>query len=137
MTGLGKVFVELFFETFPAHHGFVGGDPAGAAILTVLIRAGRGEQHEVEVSAGVSVMEAAVRNGVRAIDGDCGGAAACATCHVYVDTDWFAATGPQTAMEESMLAFAEHVSPTSRLGCQIKISPELDGLTVQLPESQH
>jgi 2Fe-2S ferredoxin len=103
----------------------------------VIFRDHFGEQHEVDVPAGVSVMEAAVRNGVRGIDGDCGGAAACATCHVYVDTDWFAATGPQNAMEQSMLTFAEHVGPTSRLGCQIRMNPELDGLTVELPESQH
>ena len=103
----------------------------------VIFRSYTGERREVDVPEGTSLMEAAVRNSVHGIDGDCGGAAACATCHVYVDADWFAATGPQTEMEQSMLAFAEHVGPTSRLGCQIKMRPDLDGLTVDLPESQH
>jgi 2Fe-2S ferredoxin len=103
----------------------------------VIFRNHAGELHEVEAPTGTSLMEAAVRNSVPGIDGDCGGAAACATCHVYVDADWFVATGPQTEMEQSMLAFAEGVGPTSRLGCQIKMRPELDGLTVEMPESQH
>ena len=103
----------------------------------VIFRSFTGEQHEVDVPDGTSVMEAAVRNNIHGIDGDCGGAAACATCHVYIDTDWFPVTGPQTETEQSMLAFAEHAGPTSRLGCQIKMRSDLDGLTVDLPENQH
>ena len=96
-----------------------------------------GETREVEVPDGTSVMEGAVRNGVPGIDGDCGGACACATCHVYVDEAWREATGKPSAMEESMLDFAEEVEPNSRLSCQIRVSDALDGLVVRLPENQH
>ena len=96
-----------------------------------------GETREVEVPDGTSVMEGAVRNGVPGIDGDCGGACACATCHVYVEPEWLERLGPQSDMEQSMLDFAEDVRPASRLACQIKITGELDGLVVRMPESQH
>ena len=93
--------------------------------------------HTVEVKTGLSVMEGAVKNNVPGIDADCGGACACATCHVYVDEAWRAAVGGASAMEESMLDFAEGVEPNSRLSCQIKVAPTLDGLVVRMPESQH
>ena len=96
-----------------------------------------GAVHDVEAKPGLSVMEAAVKNNVPGIDADCGGACACATCHVYVDPDWMARTGARSAMEESMLEFAEGVETNSRLACQIRISDDLDGLVVRLPESQH
>ena len=96
-----------------------------------------GKEHVVDVKSGLTVMEAAVKNNIPGIDADCGGACACATCHVYVAQDWLAKTGTQSAMEESMLDFAENVESNSRLSCQIKISDELDGLVVNLPESQH
>lgn len=92
---------------------------------------------EVDVPQGQNLMDAAVRNNVPGIDGDCGGAAACATCHIYVDDAWLAKLPPQSDMERSMLEFAEDVRENSRLGCQIKMSPELDGLQVAVPESQH
>ena len=82
-------------------------------------------------------MEAAVKNNIPGIDADCGGACACATCHVYVDAAWLDKTGKPSAMEESMLDFAENVESNSRLSCQIKVSDALSGLTVRLPESQH
>ncbi len=96
-----------------------------------------GTEHEVEADNGLSVMEAATNNLVPGIDADCGGACACATCHVYVESDWLGKTGERTEMESTMLEFAEGVEDNSRLSCQIKISDELDGLTVRLPESQH
>ena len=96
-----------------------------------------GEDHVVEVKPGLSVMEGAIRNNVPGIDADCGGACACATCHVYVDPDWLARTGKVGPMEESMLDFAEGVEPNSRLSCQITVSEVLNGLIVRLPESQH
>lgn len=95
-----------------------------------------GTEHTVEVKNGLSVMEGAIRNNVPGIDADCGGACACATCHVYVDLDWLEKTGGPSAMEESMLDFAEGVQPNSRLSCQIKASETLNGLLVRLPESQ-
>ena len=96
-----------------------------------------GAEHVIDVKPGLSVMEGAVKNNVPGIDADCGGACACATCHVYVDATWRDKTGSISAMEESMLDFAENVEPNSRLSCQIKVTEELDGLIVSMPESQH
>ena len=96
-----------------------------------------GKEHVVDVKTGLSVMEGAVKNNIPGIDADCGGACACATCHVYVEGDWAGKTGSQSAMEESMLDFAENVEPNSRLSCQIKVTDELDGLVVKMPQSQH
>ncbi len=96
-----------------------------------------GTEHVIEVKPGLTVMEGAVKNNVPGIDADCGGACACATCHVYVDPAWTEKTGTPSAMEESMLDFAEAVEPNSRLSCQIKVTEALDGLSVRMPESQH
>jgi len=96
-----------------------------------------GAEQTVDVKPGLSVMEGAVKHNVPGIDADCGGACACATCHVYVDQAWAEKAGVRGAMEESMLDFAENVEPNSRLSCQIKVTDELDGLIVRLPESQH
>jgi len=95
-----------------------------------------GTRHEVDASNGVSVMEAAVNNMVPGIDADCGGACACATCHVYIDENWVEKTGNADSMEESMLDFASDMQANSRLSCQINMSDELDGLVVRLPRSQ-
>jgi 2Fe-2S ferredoxin len=95
-----------------------------------------GKEHVVDVKTGLSVMEGAVKNNIPGIDADCGGACACATCHVYVDQAWVDKTGSQSAMEESMLDFAENVEPNSRLSCQIKVTDALDGLVVTTPERQ-
>ena len=94
-----------------------------------------GTEHVIDVKPGLTVMEGAVKNNVPGIDADCGGA--CATCHVYVDEAWVARTGAKSSMEESMLDFAESVQDNSRLSCQIKVTDELDGLVVTMPESQH
>ena len=96
-----------------------------------------GTEHAIDVKNGRSVMEGAVKNNIPGIDADCGGACACATCHVYVQGDWLEKTGVRSAMEESMLDFAEGVEENSRLSCQIKVSDALDGLVVTMPESQH
>jgi len=96
-----------------------------------------GKEHDVDVPAGWSVMEGAVKNLVPGIDADCGGACACATCHVYVDKEWLGKLPPKADMEETMLDFAQDVESSSRLSCQIKVTPELDGLVVRLPKSQH
>jgi ferredoxin, 2Fe-2S len=96
-----------------------------------------GAEHVIDVKTGLSVMEGAVKNNIPGIDADCGGACACATCHVYVQEPWLGKTGDKSAMEESMLDFAENVQDNSRLSCQIKVSDELDGLVVKMPESQH
>lgn len=95
-----------------------------------------GTEHVIDVPNGLSVMEGAVRNLVPGIDADCGGACACATCHVYVDAAWVEKTGTRETMEDSMLDFAEDVQDNSRLSCQIKVSDALDGLVVRMPEHQ-
>jgi len=96
-----------------------------------------GARHEVDVPDGYTVMEGAVNNQIPGIDGDCGGACACATCHVHVAPEWLAKLEPASELERDMLAFAQDPDATSRLSCQIKITPELDGLTVRMPESQY
>jgi 2Fe-2S ferredoxin len=95
-----------------------------------------GTRRAVDAPVGSTVMENAVRNGVPGIEAECGGACACATCHVYVEPDWVEATGAPAPMEEDMLDFAVDVGPTSRLSCQIKLTAALDGLTVRIPERQ-
>jgi ferredoxin, 2Fe-2S len=96
-----------------------------------------GKERDIEVAEGLSVMEGAVKNLVPGIDADCGGACACATCHVYVDEAWLGKLDPKSDMEETMLDFAQELQPNSRLSCQIKVTPALDGLTVRTPKSQH
>ena len=95
-----------------------------------------GTNREVETKNGTSVMEAAVQNMIPGIDADCGGACACATCHVYVSNDWMDKLNTKDDMEDSMLDFAEDVQENSRLSCQILMNDQLDGITVTTPESQ-
>jgi 2Fe-2S ferredoxin len=95
-----------------------------------------GAEHTVEVPRGNSVMEGAIKNMIPGIDADCGGACACATCHVYVDPAWTEKVGPPSAMERSMLDFANDVRENSRLSCQIPVTDALDGLIVRTPERQ-
>jgi len=96
-----------------------------------------GTERVVEAQNGETVMEAAIKNSIPGIDADCGGACACATCHVYVDPSFMDKVGEQEEMEKSMLDFAENVQENSRLSCQITVSDALDGLKVTTPESQH
>ena len=96
-----------------------------------------GTQFDVEAENGSTVMENAIRNAVPGIEAECGGACACATCHVYVDEAWSDAVGQPEAMEEDMLDFAYEPDPSrSRLTCQIKVTDALDGLKVFMPEKQ-
>ena len=95
-----------------------------------------GTKYDVDAEDGSTVMEAAIKNGVPGIEAECGGACACATCHVYVDNNWSSKTGEPEPMEEDMLDFAYDVRPTSRLSCQIRVSEELDGLIVTVPDRQ-
>lgn len=96
-----------------------------------------GTRHEVEVKPGMTVMEGARDNGVPGIDADCGGACACSTCHVYLDEAWIDRVPAKDTMEEDMLDFAWAPDPVkSRLTCQIKVTPDLDGLVVHIPEKQ-
>ena len=90
----------------------------------------------VEAEIGATVMETAIRNAVPGIEAECGGACACATCHVYVDEAWQAKTGEASPMEQDMLDFGYDVRANSRLSCQIKVTEALDGLVVAIPERQ-
>ncbi len=89
-----------------------------------------GQRIEVNVTAGNTVMEAALDNSVAGIVAECGGACACATCHAYVAETWLPRLKPLEDMEDAMLDTAVERRPTSRLMCQIELSPELDGLEV-------
>ncbi len=96
----------------------------------------QGNLSSVDAELGQSLMEAATQNDVEGIDADCGGACACATCHVYVDQNWLAAVGAPDDLEAEMLDVAEDVKDNSRLACQVTITDALDGLIVTTPESQ-
>ncbi len=95
-----------------------------------------GTRFDVEAQNGSTVMENALRNSVPGVEAECGGACACATCHVYVDEAWTDLVGPPEAMEEDMLDFAWEPQTNSRLSCQIVVRDELDGLVVRVPERQ-
>ncbi|KCV81456.1 ferredoxin [Actibacterium atlanticum] len=96
-----------------------------------------GTKHEVDVAAGLTVMEGARDNNVPGIEADCGGACACSTCHAYIDGDWYAKAGDMESMEQDMLDFAfQPEAGRSRLTCQITVTEDMDGLVVQLPERQ-
>ena len=95
-----------------------------------------GASQTVDAQPGMTVMEAAVKNMVPGIDADCGGACACATCHVFVDPEWLETIGKRSDMEEAMLDFAFDVRDNSRLSCQIKVTEQLDGLVLRVPEKQ-
>ena len=91
-----------------------------------------GTRHEVEAPIGLSVLEIAHRNSIN-LEGACEGSLACSTCHVIVDQEDFERLKEPTEDEEDMLDLAFNLTKTSRLGCQIVITEELDGLTVRLP----
>src|ERR1700685_1161617 len=93
-----------------------------------------GTARTIEAEVGSTVMEAAIKQGVPGIEAECGGACACATCHVYVNDSWVAAVGEPSPMEEDMLDFGYDIRPNSRLSCQIKVTAALDGLIVHTPE---
>ena len=95
-----------------------------------------GSEQVVVGDPGMTVMETAKKNLVAGIEAECGGACACATCHVYVDEAWREKVGSPSPMDEDMLDFGFDVRPNSRLSCQIKVSDELDGLVVSTPERQ-
>jgi 2Fe-2S ferredoxin len=95
-----------------------------------------GASQTVEVEPGLTVMEAAKLNDIAGIEAECGGACACATCHVYIDAAWVEKTGKPANIEEDMLDFAFDVRKESRLSCQIKVTPDLDGLTMRVPAKQ-
>lgn len=95
-----------------------------------------GRRHLIEVEAGLSVMQGAVWGAIPGIEANCGGACACGTCHVYVDPEWADRIPPPAPGELGILEFVLEPAESSRLSCQIIVSPELDGLVVRVPEKQ-
>ena len=96
----------------------------------------QGDRTEVEADVGETVMAAAVRHRVAGIEGACGGAMACATCHIYVSEDWFSRIPPAEPAEADMLEYGSHIQPNSRLGCQIIVTEDMNGLEVETPVEQ-
>ena len=95
-----------------------------------------GKTHNIEVPNELSVMEGAIQNNIPGIDADCGGACACATCHIYVDEKWFNKLPSKSEAEQDMLDMAIEPNKFSRLGCQITVNDDLDGLVVKMPSKQ-
>jgi len=95
-----------------------------------------GKSQTIEIANGLSVMEGAVQNDIPGIDADCGGGMACATCHVYVKEEWLDKLPKKEDGEEDMLDMAYEPKKNSRLSCQLIVSDELDGLTVNTPSKQ-
>jgi len=103
---------------------------------TVVYIEDNGTRHAIEVEVGETVMQGAVNNAIPGIDADCGGACACATCHVYIDRSWDDRLPAVGEPEQKMLAFVRHRTEESRLSCRIAMTDALDGLEVKLPASQ-
>ena len=102
-------------------------------MLKVTFISPTGKKREVDAEIGQTLLDVALKNGINEIEGACGGAMACSTCHVIVDPGWFEVLKDPTEDEEDMLDLAFGLTKTSRLGCQIVMREELDGLTVTLP----
>tara|TARA_B100001057_G_scaffold55656_1_gene49446 strand:- start:380 stop:700 length:321 start_codon:yes stop_codon:yes gene_type:complete len=102
----------------------------------IIYRDYQGNSKTINVDNGLSVMEGAIQNEIPGIDADCGGAMACATCHVYVKDEWFNKIPKAEDAEVDMIDMAYEPKKNSRLSCQIIVSDELDGLEVTTPEKQ-
>ncbi|NHN39871.1 2Fe-2S iron-sulfur cluster binding domain-containing protein [Pseudomaricurvus alcaniphilus] len=96
-----------------------------------------GSAQEVNVESGTSLMQAAIDNGVEGIVAECGGACSCATCHCYIAEGWMEKVGLPSDLERDMLDCVVKPGPTSRLGCQVSVTEQLDGLVVRVPEAQY
>jgi 2Fe-2S ferredoxin len=108
-----------------------------ASMPTVTLISHDGQAVSIEARCGHSLMQEAVNHGVAGIVGECGGAAACATCHCYVDDEWVDRLPKAALNERELLECVVSPAPNSRLSCQLKLTQELDGLVVRLPESQY
>lgn len=95
-----------------------------------------GTEREVEANVGENLMQIGLNNDISQILADCGGAMSCATCHVHIAPEWIDAVGRASEEEQAMLEMAIDPDECSRLSCQVVVSPELDGLVVNLPASQ-
>lgn len=105
--------------------------------ITIHLVASSGGTTDLECATGQSLMQAAIANNVDGIEAECGGTMTCATCHVYVRDEFLSKLPIMTSDEDSMLDFTASLrKANSRLSCQIELTGELDGLTVDLPETQ-
>ena len=102
----------------------------------IIYKDNRGNSKTINVDNGLSVMEGAIQNEIQGIDADCGGSMACATCHVYVNDEWFDKIPKAEDAEVDMIDMAYEPKKNSRLSCQIIISDDLDGLEVSIPSKQ-
>ena len=102
----------------------------------IIYKDNRGNSKTINVDNGLSVMEGAIQNEIQGIDADCGGSMACATCHVYVNDEWFDKIPKAEDAEVDMIDMAYEPKKNSRLSCQIIVSDELNGLEVTTPEKQ-
>lgn len=105
-------------------------------MTTVVFIDHAGTRYEVEASPNKSLMQTALDHSVPGILGDCGGSCSCATCHAYVDERWAAMLPPKSETEVFMLEGVPELRENSRLCCQLRVTPELDGVVVRLPEEQ-
>ena len=104
-------------------------------MVRILFKTADGIEHPTEIEIDYSVMDAGYNNNVPGIEAECGGAAACATCHVYVAAEWLSRTGTMQDTEDAMLFMTNDRRPNSRLACQIRVSEELDGLEVEVADN--
>ena len=105
-------------------------------MTTVVFIDHAGATYEVDAPLNKSLMQAALDHSVPGILGDCGGCCSCATCHAYVDEQWAGMLPPKSETEVFMLEGVDELRENSRLCCQIRITPELEGIVVRLPEEQ-
>lgn len=105
-------------------------------MVQITFQYANGDNKIIDVQEGYSIMEGAVKNNIDGIDADCGGACACATCHIYFEEKDKQIFGTAKPAEEDMLDFAFDVRPTSRLSCQIQVTPEMDGIVIHVPDKQ-
>ena len=96
-----------------------------------------GQSSDVFVQTGDSLMEGATFNGISEVVGECGGVCSCATCHVYIDPDWYKQLPELNDTEQALLEFAIDPKENSRLSCQIEVTDEMDGMVVHTPQSQY
>lgn len=104
-------------------------------MATIVFIDADGKAEEVEATSGLSLADAAIAYGIKGIVGDCGGACACGTCHVYVDPKWLDQLPPVESAESDLLASLDDQRPNSRLACQIKVVEKMSGLLVEIPSA--
>ena len=105
-------------------------------MVKIIYKDYQGNSKTLDVEKGLSVMEGAIQNDIPGIDADCGGAMACATCHVYVKEEWFNKLSKAEDAEQDMIDMAYNPKTNSRLSCQITVGDEIDGIEVTTPEKQ-